>query len=103
MSENENGSDDVKGRVPMPASGQNSPKLRSDGVSDVGTHGRSAGGESGGGAYENPHTGKEDRGESQGFEGGQSVRGYFGPGQLDGKKVVEKETIPIDKGQGGSG
>ena len=39
--------------VPMPASGQGSPKLRPDGVGDVGTHGRSGGGESGG-----PYKGK---------------------------------------------
>ena len=53
--------DDTKpGKVPMPASGQNSPKLHSDGVSDVDTNGRAGGGESGGGAYPNPHTGKKN-------------------------------------------
>jgi len=91
------------GKVPMPASGQNSPKLRSDGVSDVNTHGRQGGGESGGGSYENPHTGKEARGESEGFEGGQSVRGYFGSDRLDGEKAPSEPAAPIDKGAGGSG
>jgi hypothetical protein len=91
------------GKVPMPASGENSPKLRSDGVSDVGTHGRTAGGESGGGGYENPHTGKEARGESGDFDGGQSEQAYHGPEPLNGEKVPEENSGPIDKGRGGSG
>lgn len=87
------------GKVPMPASGQDSPKLRSDGVSDVDTQGRQGGGESAGGNYANPHTGKEARGESAGFEGGQSGRDYFGPGQLDGENADPDETGTV--GQGG--
>ena len=93
----------ASGKVPMPASGQTSPKLRSDGVSDAGTQGRSGGGESGGGAYPNPHAGKEDRGESGGFDGGQSEQGYYGGGKLDGKEAPHEETVPIDKGRGASG
>jgi hypothetical protein len=93
----------ASGRVPMPASGQGSPKLRSDGVSDVGTHGKSGGSESGGGAYPNPHTGKEERGESGDFDGGQSGKGYYGGGQLDGEETSHEKTIPIDKGRGASG
>ncbi|HZU52198.1 MAG TPA: hypothetical protein VE968_10030 [Sphingomicrobium sp.] len=42
-------------------------------------------GESGGGAYPNPHEGKERRD----FHGGQSEPGYFGEGQLGSKKVGE--------------
>jgi hypothetical protein len=91
------------GKVPMPASGQASPKLHSDGVSDAGTHGRSVGGESGGGAYPNPHSGKEERGEGGGFGGGQSEQCYYGGGKLDGKEAPEKDTAPIDKGRGASG
>lgn len=91
------------GKVPMPASGETSPKLRSDGVSDAGSHGRSAGGESGGGAYSNPHSGKEARGEGGDFEGGQSVQGYYGGGKLDGEEAPHEETVPIDKGRGASG
>lgn len=87
------------GKVPMPASGQDSPKLRGDGVSDVDTHGLNGGTQSDGGAYENPHTGKEDRGESPGFEGGQSVRGYYGKGQFNGKKADPEEPGAV--GQGG--
>lgn len=86
-------------KIPMPASGQDSPKTRPDGVGDVDTHGRGGGGESGGGTYDNPHTGKEARGESGDFQGGQSVRGYFGPGQFDGEKADPAESGVV--GQGG--
>jgi hypothetical protein len=103
MSEKEAEMEAADGKVPMPASGQTSPKLRSDGVSDVATHGKSGGGESGGGAYPNSHTGKEALGESNGFGGGQSEQGYYGGGQLDGKEAPERETVPIDKGRGASG
>lgn len=87
------------GKVPMPASGQERPKTHPDGVGDVGTNGRGSGGESGGGSYANPHTGKAARGDGGGFEGGQSVRGYYGPGQLDGEKADTAE--PGIAGQGG--
>jgi hypothetical protein len=93
----------ASGKVPMPADGQTSPKLHGDGVSDAGTHGRTSGGESGGGAYPNPNTGKEGRGEGGGFDGGQSVKGYYGGGALDGEEAPHEETVPIDKGRGASG
>jgi hypothetical protein len=51
-------------------------------------------GESGGGAYPNPHTGK-DKG---GFHGGQSDAGYFGKGQLGDKDVGETENAPNEEG-----
>lgn len=47
-------------------------------------------GESGGGAYPNPHKGKEDRE----FHGGQSVAGYFGNGQLGDEEVGETHNAP---------
>lgn len=87
------------GKVPMPASGQDSPKKHADGVGQVDSHERSVGGESGGGSYDNPYTGKEARGESGKFEGGQSVQGYYGSGQLDGEKADQAE--PGTVGQGG--
>lgn len=87
------------GTVPMPANGQGGPKVHSDGVSDVDTQRRGGGGESGGGSYANPHTGKEERGESHGFEGGQSGRDYYGPGQLGGEKADPNEAGAV--GQGG--
>jgi hypothetical protein len=103
MTEAEAEKEAESGKVPMPASGQTSPKLRSDGVSDAGTHGKSGGSESAGGAYPNPHTGKEERGESGGFGGGQSEAGYYGGGKLDGEEAPHEETTPIDKGRGASG
>lgn len=87
-------------KLPMPANGQGSEKIHSDGVGEDATPGRSSGGESGGGSYDNPHTGKEARGESKGFEGGQSVQGYYGPGQLDGEKADRDAGGSI--GQGGA-
>ena len=90
----------TEGKVKMPADGQGGPQVRSDGVSDVDTNRRGGGGESGGGSYDNPHTGKEERGESHGFEGGQSGRDYFGPGQIDGEKADPNE--PGRVGQGGN-
>lgn len=52
-------------------------------------NGRSGGGDSGGGAYPNPHTGKE--GKRGGFldHGGQTDMGYHGPGQLGDEQVGE--------------
>ena len=88
------------GKVPIPASGVRSKKMHSDGVGDERTHDRSGGGESGGGGYVNPHTGKEARGEGGGFDGGQSVKGYFGPGQLDGEKADRDKPGAV--GQGGA-
>jgi hypothetical protein len=81
----------------MPASGQTSLKLRSDAVSDAGTHGKGGGGESGGAAYSNRHTGEEARGESGGFDGGQSEQGYYGGGKLDGKEAPTKTRIRLTR------
>ena len=50
-------------------------------------------GESGGGAYPNPHSGKE----GGGFTGGQSGgRGYYGKGQLGEQDVGETENAPSE-------
>jgi hypothetical protein len=50
-------------------------------------------GESGGGAYPNPHTGKEDH-PGDGFlgHGGQTDIGYHGSGQLGDQKVGGDEN-----------
>ena len=65
---------------------------------DAGTAGRpdmdDNAGQSGGGAYPNPHSGKED-GD---FHGGQSEPGYFGKGQLGDKDVDETGNAVNDEG-----
>ena len=50
-------------------------------------------GESGGGAYPNPHSGKE----KADFHGGQSVAGYFGKGQLGKKDLGETHNAPAEE------
>lgn len=57
--------------------------------------GRGDGGDSNGGPYPNPYSGKEDEGVGEGFgeHGGQSVIGYHGPEQL-GSEVVEPGGNP---------
>ena len=52
--------------------------------------GRGGGGDSGGGAYPNPHSGKDGSGD-RGFmgHGGQSEMAYHGKGQLGSKTVEE--------------
>ena len=51
-------------------------------------------GESGGGAYPNPHSGKD----GDGFQGGQTEQGYFGTGQLGEKDVGKTENAPSEEG-----
>ncbi|HYW17622.1 MAG TPA: hypothetical protein VE891_15895 [Allosphingosinicella sp.] len=61
-------------------------------------NGRQGGGDSGGGAYPNPHSGK-DGGGKDGFTGtgGQTEMPYHGPGQLGGKKTGEgNPNAPAD-------
>ncbi|HEV2595997.1 MAG TPA: hypothetical protein VGU01_12420 [Sphingomicrobium sp.] len=50
-------------------------------------------GQSGGGAYPNPHQGR-DKGA---FHGGQSDPAYFGDGQLGSKKVGENDNAVNDE------
>jgi hypothetical protein len=62
-----------------------------DGVNTQGSSGTEE--QIAGGAYPNPHTGKEERGEKSsmtGFlgHGGQSVIGYHGTGQLGDQEVT---------------
>ena len=56
--------------------------------------GRESGGDSGGGAYPNPHSGKD--GGSGGFmgHGGQTEMPYHGTGQLGGKETGENANAP---------
>ena len=52
-------------------------------------------GESGGGPYPNPHSGKSERGDE--FHGGQSVFGYHGDGQLGSESVAENDNAPAQE------
>jgi hypothetical protein len=58
--------------------------------------GRTGGGDSGGGAYPNPHTGKEDKKAGGGFmgHGGQTEMPYHGTGQLGGDKTGGNANSP---------
>ena len=57
-------------------------------------NGRSGAGESGGGAYPNPHRGKD--GGKDGFtgSGGQTGKGYHGSGQLGEEEVGGNPNAP---------
>ena len=57
------------------------------------------GGESGGGAYPNPHSGKEERSDGFFGHGGQSDMEYHGSGQLGEEKVGENANAPAGKGK----
>ena len=56
--------------------------------------GRSGGGDSGGGAYPNPHTGQKPRDEGFMGHGGQSDMAYYGKGQLGEDKIGENANAP---------
>jgi hypothetical protein len=88
-------------KQPMQADGRGTKKGAPDGVSQTQTSGRNAAGESGGGAYPNPHRGKTPKDSPSDFlgTGGQTEMGYFGPGQIDGKKADPKKRGRV--GQGG--
>lgn len=55
-------------------------------------NGRKGGGDSAGGAYPNPHSGK-DPGDAD-FSGGQSGKEYHGSGQLGDQDVGGNENAP---------
>lgn len=78
-------------KQPMQADGAGSTS-RDDELGEVASRrgASAAGGESGGGAYPNPHTGKE--GDESGFmgHGGQSKIDYHGPEQL-GEQGMEEQ------------
>lgn len=83
---------DENGKTPLQASGEGRPKDKSDGIGTDATHGRTES-ESQGGAYPNPHTGKEAAGKSEGFHGGQSKAAYHGTGQLGEDDVEGQENV----------
>jgi hypothetical protein len=67
-------------------------------MADDKMHGRSGGGDSGGGAYPNGRRGK-DGDKSDGFmgHGGQSEMPYHGKGQLGDEKVGENANAPTEE------
>lgn len=71
-------------KVRMPVNGGGSGKGQADGVNDPG---RGGGGDSAGGSYQNPHTGKDGKSGLGGFfgHGGQTDIAYHGGGQLGGE------------------
>ena len=78
---------DEKGKTPLQASGAGHANTKSG---STGTdHGRTQS-ESQGGAYPNPHQGKEEEGKGDKFHGGQSGTAYHGSGQL-GDQDVKKD------------
>ncbi|HEX8839502.1 MAG TPA: hypothetical protein VF750_03415 [Sphingomicrobium sp.] len=85
-------------KVNMPADGADTEMKKTDDNGELASRRDEGGlpntGESGGGAYPNPHTGKE----KGGFHGGQSDPGYFGKGQLGDKDVGENENAPNKEG-----
>jgi len=81
-------------KVKMPVDGSGSERREPDNNGELASRRdeQSGGlpnvGESGGGAYPNPHDGKEEGG----FQGGQSEQGYYGKGRLGEKHVGESEN-----------
>jgi hypothetical protein len=85
-------------KVKMPADGSGTEMRQADENGELASRrdGDMAGGlpnvgESGGGAYPNPHNGRTED-EQGGFHGGQSQQGYYGKGQLGDKDVDESHN-----------
>ncbi|MDB5697489.1 MAG: hypothetical protein JWN69_293 [Alphaproteobacteria bacterium] len=62
-------------------------------LDDIDT-GRSGGGDSGGGAYPNPHKGKKPKKDGFMASGGQTEMAYHGTGQLGERKTGENPNAP---------
>ncbi|HEY8591265.1 MAG TPA: hypothetical protein VIL42_00180 [Sphingomicrobium sp.] len=85
----------------MPADGSDGTGRDVAQDKDPATAGRpdmqSNGGQSGGGAYPNPHSSGGDDEDDTGFHGGQSTAGYYGKGQLGSKDVGESHNAVTDE------
>jgi len=94
MADTPQNSDD--GKQPVQANGAGT-RPDTHGKADDVTAGEMQGGESAGGAYPNPHTGKDDGGKSPGDflgHGGQTEQSYHGSGQLGEQKVGDQKNAP---------
>jgi hypothetical protein len=94
-------------KVPTPVSGGGAQKGNPDGVNE--SHARSDAGESGGGSYDNPHTGKDSKGDFGGFmgHGGQTDIAYHGSGQAGGNgahtsNAATEGEANLEQGHSGS-
>jgi hypothetical protein len=78
--------------------GQSGDLARGDPEAMEKLNGRLGGGDSGGGAYPNPHSGKEG-GKREGYmgSGGQTEMPYYGTGQLGEEDVGENANSPAKK------
>ena len=84
-------------KEPMQADGSGGPGAALARENDPPSEGRpdmnDNGGQSEGGAYPNPHAGKDERQ----FHGGQSDAAYFGKGQLGEKDVGETDNAVTEE------
>jgi hypothetical protein len=74
--------------------------MSNDEMDETKMTGRTGGGESGGGAYDNPHKGKKPTKDGFLGSGGQSEMPYHGEGQLGEQQVGENSNAPARKGDG---
>lgn len=82
--------------------GQAGDVARGDPDRQASFNGSTGGGQSGGGAYPNPHSGKEG-GKNEGWmgHGGQTEMPYHGSGQLGEEKTGENANSPTEKTKSG--
>lgn len=89
-------------KKPMPADGSGTAMNPPDDIGETASRrdadmpgGLPNTGESGGGPYPNPYSEADRKGDKTNrFEGGQSVAGYFGKGQLGDRKLDETHNAP---------
>ena len=92
--------DDKKVEMPADGSGGTGAEIaREDEPASAGRPDmQSNAGQSGGGAYPNPHSsGADDEDDTEGFHGGQSTAGYYGNGQLGSKDVGDSHNAVTDE------
>ena len=96
-------------KVQTPVPGNPESKGTPDGVSEsprgnegAGVHGRSEGGESGGGSYPNPHAGKTETNTGFMAHGGQTNIAYHGGGQAGEEGGTAGNGVAGSDGRGGT-